>query len=138
MDTRDTSTPWPSVPTASGPGLCQLGPHVRIWLADGRAGLTLRGHTETVTSVAYRPDGRRLASAGEDAAIKVWEPNTDPQAVVLKDFGRPIRCIAYSLDGRYLAAGDSRAAVGSRFRSGTQTGAGLRSPFVAKPMTSSP
>ena len=46
-----------------------------------RAGarLTLRGHFWRVWSVAWNPDGTRLASASLDATVRVWEVETGPR-----------------------------------------------------------
>src|SRR5947209_13522063 len=40
---------------------------------------SLEGHTESVTSVAFRPDGKMLASASADNSIRLWDPETGKQ-----------------------------------------------------------
>jgi WD40 repeat protein len=47
--------------------------NVSIWDVESRRKLqTLKGHTNCVNSVAYRPDGNRIASGSEDGTIKIW------------------------------------------------------------------
>ena len=35
--------------------------------------LTLKGHSESVHSVSFSPDGKRIVSGGSDKTIKVWD-----------------------------------------------------------------
>ena len=47
---------------------------VRIWdSATGKELLALKGHADRVSSVAFSPDGQRLASANQDGSIHLWE-----------------------------------------------------------------
>ena len=65
---------------------------------------TLTGHSGYVRSVAYSPDGKHVASASGDAAVRVWGAQTGEEALAEAE-------AAYSRD---LGRGNSREGVGGR------------------------
>src|SRR5262249_12896666 len=46
--------------------------------------LTLRGHTNGVTSLDFSPDGKRLASTGFDGTLRVWDAATGRSVFIPK------------------------------------------------------
>jgi WD40 repeat protein len=66
---------------------------------------TLTGHSDSVESVAFSPDGKMLASASKDDTIKLWDVATGQN---LKTFNGPnpkesFNGVAFSPDGTLLA-----------------------------------
>jgi WD40 repeat protein/serine/threonine protein kinase len=71
--------------------------------------LTFKGHTNTVNSVVFSPDGKRLASASGDSTVKVWDAQTGQELFTFKEHTAGVWSVAFSPDGKRLASTDGAA-----------------------------
>jgi WD40 repeat protein len=66
----------------------------------------LTGHTASVRSVAFSPDGTTLASGSWDDTIRLWDVNTGQTiGEPLQGHADWVRSVAFSPDGQTLASG---------------------------------
>jgi len=73
---------------------------------------TKPGHISMVYSMSLSPDGKTLATSGEDATIRLWDVQTGEQTAILRGHLAAILTVAFSPDGKLLASGG-----GSSYRS---------------------
>jgi WD40 repeat protein len=65
-----------------------------------------KAHVFGVSSMAYSPDGKTLASTGSDGMIKLWDAATGKEQAALLASTSPFTPVAYSPDGKTLASAD--------------------------------
>jgi WD40 repeat protein/tRNA A-37 threonylcarbamoyl transferase component Bud32 len=66
---------------------------------------TLVGHTGYITSVAFHPhDARRLVSAGEDRAVRIWDVPAGREILQLRGHVDNCSGLAFRPDGRQIAS----------------------------------
>ncbi len=73
--------------------------------------LTLEGHAGSVWSVAFSPDGQRLASGSGDGTVKIWDSATGKELYSFKRHASFVTSVAFSPDGQRLASGSDDKTV---------------------------
>jgi serine/threonine protein kinase len=63
-----------------------------------------RQHSDAIRALAWSPDGDKLASAGEDRQVHVWQALSGKPIFTYQQHTRAVNALAWSPNSRYLAS----------------------------------
>jgi WD40 repeat protein len=89
---------------AMGPQKAEAGVHL-IDMATHRVVQVFEGHARMVRSVAFSPNGARIASSSLDGTLKVWPATAPPQFLSLEGHNQSVWTVAVSSNGQFVATG---------------------------------
>jgi WD40 repeat protein len=93
--------------------VAQMGGKITLW--DPRTGRCcgppLIGHSAMAWSLAFTPDGTRLASASRDMTVKLWDTASGQEVLTLRGFASEVSGVAFSPDGSRLVTTDLGGSV---------------------------
>jgi RNA polymerase sigma factor (sigma-70 family) len=85
----------------------------KLWNVPKRSEMAALNCSEIrpIQAMAYAPDGKTLALAGDDRTVRLLDPKTGELRLALNGHQERVTCLAYSPDGAMLATGSTDKTV---------------------------
>jgi WD40 repeat protein len=87
----------------------------QIWEIENMSkpgeGELLRGHTGSVNSISFSPDGETLVTGSDDKTAKMWNVKTYQELFTLSGHPDQLKAVAFSPDGSRIATGSEDGAT---------------------------
>jgi WD40 repeat protein len=85
--------------------------HTWRWADPSALPQAEQGHRGIVWDIECSPDGRRLATAGNDQTVRVWDTERLKELCLLRGHHDEVFTVAFSHDGQWLASGGQDGTV---------------------------
>jgi WD40 repeat protein len=102
---------WHAAREKTAPGFFWLRSHRPPAVRLGTGQLAVFGPVMIAETVAFSPDGCRLACTSMDSTLRVWDTRTGTEVTVLRDRIGRVSTIAFCPDGRHIAGGRRHGTV---------------------------
>jgi RNA polymerase sigma factor (sigma-70 family) len=99
--------PGAAAASASGTVTRSTGPAPESRRVTVRPLIVLGWHDDEITSLAFAPDGKTLASGSRDAVVKLWDVEARRERATLRGHSAPIVALSFSDDGGSIASADA-------------------------------
>src|SRR5262249_34015034 len=84
---------------------------MRVWDATQENDVTLRGHPSDIRTITYSPDGRVLATGGQDGSVRLWDPNSGAAGEVFRGHTEPVTRVAFLGGNEHVASASNDLTV---------------------------
>src|SRR2546428_716984 len=77
----------------------------------GKLFTNYRKHSAAVLNIAWSPDGKKIASAGADKTVHIWNATSKNPTFIYRNHAKPVSAVAWSPDGSRIVSGSCDTTV---------------------------